>query len=155
MDQHVFRIHGPPVDMVSDRGPQFSSQFWKAFCTLIGSSASLSSGFHLQSNGQSERAKQDLETTLRCLVSSSRRKRSAHLLPRCLSAAVAVPGGEPGRPSSRPPPGIDDKRVTIGPRLHGIVLGRRYGYTPRICRSGWNPTNSPASLSAHSQSPRL
>lgn len=28
MMQPVFRIHGLPVDMVSDRGPQFSSQFW-------------------------------------------------------------------------------------------------------------------------------
>ncbi|CDQ60113.1 unnamed protein product [Oncorhynchus mykiss] len=71
MVQHVFRIHGLPVDMVSDRGPQFLSQFWKAFCTLIGSSASLSSGFHPQTNGQSERANQDLETTLRCLVSTN------------------------------------------------------------------------------------
>ena len=55
--QHVFQIHGLPVDMVSDRGPKFSSRFWKAFCTLIGSSTSLSSGFHPQSNGQSERAR--------------------------------------------------------------------------------------------------
>ena len=46
MVQHVFRIHGLPVDMVSDRGPQFLSQFWKMFCILIESSASLSSGFH-------------------------------------------------------------------------------------------------------------
>ncbi|XP_038850015.1 uncharacterized protein LOC120048251 isoform X2 [Salvelinus namaycush] len=59
MVQHVFRIHGLPVDMVSDRGRQFSSWFRKAFCTLIGSSASLSSGFHPQSNIQSERANQD------------------------------------------------------------------------------------------------
>ena len=72
MVQHVFRIHGLPVDMVSDWIPQFLSQFWKAFCTLIGSSASLSSRFHPQSNGQSERANQDLETTLRCLVSTNR-----------------------------------------------------------------------------------
>ena len=43
MVQHVFRIHGLPVDIVSDWHPQFSSRFWKAFCTLIGSSASLSS----------------------------------------------------------------------------------------------------------------
>jgi transposase InsO family protein len=71
MVQHVFRIHGLTVDMVSDRGPQFLSQFWKAFCTLIGSSPSLSSGFHPQSIGQSERANQDLKTTLRCLVSTN------------------------------------------------------------------------------------
>ena len=60
-----------PVDMVSDQGPQFSSRFWKAFCTLIGLSASLSSGFHPQSNGQLKQANQDLETTLRCLVSTN------------------------------------------------------------------------------------
>uniref|UniRef100_A0A8C7VPF1 Integrase catalytic domain-containing protein n=1 Tax=Oncorhynchus mykiss TaxID=8022 RepID=A0A8C7VPF1_ONCMY len=71
MVQHVFRIHGLPVDMVSDRVPQFSSQLWKAFCNLIGLSASLSSRFHPQINGQSERANQDLETTLRCLVSTN------------------------------------------------------------------------------------
>ena len=64
MAQHVFQT-------VSDRGSQFLSRFWKAFCTFIGSSASLSSRFHPQSNGQSERAKQDLATTLRCLVSAN------------------------------------------------------------------------------------
>jgi hypothetical protein len=41
------------------------------FCTLIGLLASLSSGFHPQSNGQSARANQDLETTIRCLVSTN------------------------------------------------------------------------------------
>jgi hypothetical protein len=30
---HVFKYHGLPVDVVSDRGPQFTSYFWKAFCT--------------------------------------------------------------------------------------------------------------------------
>jgi hypothetical protein len=57
--------------MVSDQGLLFSSQFWKAFCTLIGLSASLSSRFHPQSNGQSKQANQDLEATLRCLVSAN------------------------------------------------------------------------------------
>eukprot|EP00063_Salmo_salar_P086461 XP_014061296.1 PREDICTED: uncharacterized protein LOC106608107 isoform X2 [Salmo salar] len=57
--------------MVSNRGPQFSSWFRKAFCKLIGLSTSLSSGFHPQSNGQSERANQDPEMTLCCLVSTN------------------------------------------------------------------------------------
>ena len=35
--QHVFRLHGLPSDVVSDRGPQFISQVWKAFCTSLGS----------------------------------------------------------------------------------------------------------------------
>lgn len=65
---HVFRIHGLPEDVVSDRGPQFVSHFWKEFCRLIGASSSLTSGFHPQTNGQSERANQDLERMLRCLL---------------------------------------------------------------------------------------
>uniref|UniRef100_A0A8K9UV21 Gypsy retrotransposon integrase-like protein 1 n=1 Tax=Oncorhynchus mykiss TaxID=8022 RepID=A0A8K9UV21_ONCMY len=44
--ENVFRIHGLPSDVVSDRGPQFTSQFWREFCRLIGASVSLSSGFH-------------------------------------------------------------------------------------------------------------
>ncbi|KAI2644146.1 Transposon Tf2-6 polyprotein [Labeo rohita] len=68
---HVSRIHGLPLDVVSDRGPQFVSRFWKEFCRQIGASTSLSSGFHPQTNGQSERANQDLERALRCLASHS------------------------------------------------------------------------------------
>ncbi|KAJ8333220.1 hypothetical protein SKAU_G00421160 [Synaphobranchus kaupii] len=65
---HVVRLHGIPSDIVSDRGPQFSSQVWKAFCVALGASASLSSGFHPQSNGQAERANQDLGAALRCVT---------------------------------------------------------------------------------------
>ncbi|KAL0177020.1 hypothetical protein M9458_025914, partial [Cirrhinus mrigala] len=68
---HVFRIHGLPMDVVSDRGPQFISKFWREFCRLLGASVSLSSGFHPQSNGQTERANQDLERVLQCLVSQN------------------------------------------------------------------------------------
>jgi len=46
--KNVVRIHGIPVDIVSDRGPQFMSRYWKAFWSLFGSSVSLSSGFHPQ-----------------------------------------------------------------------------------------------------------
>ena len=66
--QNIFRLHGLPTDIVSDRGPQFTSMFWREFCSLVGASVSLSSGFHPQSNGQTERMNQDLETTLRCLI---------------------------------------------------------------------------------------
>ncbi len=68
---HVFRVHGFPRDVVSDRGPQFVSKFWREFCKLLGASVSLSSGFHPQSNGETERANQDLERVLRCLVSQN------------------------------------------------------------------------------------
>ncbi len=68
---HVFRIHGLPADVVSDRGPQFVSKFWIEFCRLLGATVSLSSGFHPQTNGQTERANQDLERVLRCLVTQN------------------------------------------------------------------------------------
>ena len=68
---HVFRLHGLPVDVVSDRGPQFSSVFWREFCSLMGATASLSSGFHPQSNGQTERINQEMETALRCMASQN------------------------------------------------------------------------------------
>ncbi|KAJ8374999.1 hypothetical protein SKAU_G00055790 [Synaphobranchus kaupii] len=65
---HVVRLHGIPSDIVSDRGPQFSSRVWRAFCAALGASPSLSSGFHPQSNGQAERANQDLGAALRCVT---------------------------------------------------------------------------------------
>ena len=69
--QHVFRLHGLPLEVTSDRGPQFASAFWKAFCTLVGVRPQLSSGFHPQTNGQKERLNQELEKSLRCLVEGS------------------------------------------------------------------------------------
>lgn len=65
---HVFRLHGLPADIVSDRGPQFTSRVWQAFCKAFGTTCSLTSGYHPQSNGQTERANQDLETALRCVT---------------------------------------------------------------------------------------
>ena len=77
---HIFRLHGLPVDVVSDRGPQFASVFWKEFCSLLGATASLSSGFHPQTNGQTERMNQELETALRCMASQNPSSWSSQLL---------------------------------------------------------------------------
>ena len=77
---HVFRLHGIPVEVVSDRGPQFSSVFWREFCSLLGATASLTSGYHPQSNGQAERMNQEMETTLRCMTSQNPSSWSQHLL---------------------------------------------------------------------------
>ena len=77
--QHVFRLHRIPADLISDCGPQFISQVWKAFCRALGASVSLSSGQHPQTNGQAERAKQDLGTALRCVVAHNPSAWSEHL----------------------------------------------------------------------------
>lgn len=65
----VSRLNGIPQDNVSDRGPQFASQVWRAFYQAVGASASLSPGCHPLTNGQIEQANQDLASFLRCVVS--------------------------------------------------------------------------------------
>ncbi len=63
--QQVFRNFGVPENIVSDRGPQFISHVWKAFFRLLGVTVSLSSGYHPQTNGQTERKIQELRGYLR------------------------------------------------------------------------------------------
>ncbi|KAL0173222.1 hypothetical protein M9458_033533, partial [Cirrhinus mrigala] len=62
---HVFRVYGLPEDIVSDRGTQFTSQVWKAFCKQLDINVSLTSGYHPQSNGQVERLNQEIGRYLR------------------------------------------------------------------------------------------
>ena len=80
MMSQVFRVHGFPKDIVSDRGPQFVSKFWREFCRLIGATASLTSGYHPEANGQTERLNQQLETGLRCVVHQNPSTWSKHLV---------------------------------------------------------------------------
>ncbi len=61
----VFQNYGLPEEIVSDRGPQFISRVWKAFFRLLGVTVSLSSGYHPQTNGQTERRIQELGRYLR------------------------------------------------------------------------------------------
>ena len=75
----VVRLHGIPQNIVSDRGPQFTSGVWKAFCRRIAATVNLSSGYHPQTNGQAERANQALEATLRCVTTSNPASWSLHL----------------------------------------------------------------------------
>ncbi len=57
---HVFRVYGLPEDIVSDRGTQFTSQIWRAFCKHPDINVSLRSGYHPQSNGQVECLNQEI-----------------------------------------------------------------------------------------------
>uniref|UniRef100_A0AAQ4R4E0 Gypsy retrotransposon integrase-like protein 1 n=1 Tax=Gasterosteus aculeatus aculeatus TaxID=481459 RepID=A0AAQ4R4E0_GASAC len=61
----VFRFYGLPEDIVSDRGPQFTSRVWSAFFQRLNVNVSLTSGYHPQSNGQTERLNQDVIRFLR------------------------------------------------------------------------------------------
>ncbi|CAM4735482.1 unnamed protein product [Leuciscus chuanchicus] len=66
---HVFRVYGIPEDIVTDRGTQFTSQVWKAFCKHLDINVSLTSGYHPQSNGQVERLNQEIGRYLRSYCS--------------------------------------------------------------------------------------
>ena len=79
LTNHVFKLHGIPLDIVSDRGPQFTSRVWHEFCTAVGASVSLSSGYHPQTNGQAERANQNLGAALRCVAAHHPVSWSTHL----------------------------------------------------------------------------
>lgn len=68
---HVFHLHGIPSDIISHRGLQFISQVWKALWAALGSTSSLTSEYHPQSNSQTERFNQELEASLRCVTNNN------------------------------------------------------------------------------------
>ena len=65
---NIVRLHGFPDKIVSDRGPQFISNFWRSLFEIAGVKISLTSAFNPQSNGQTERTNQTLENYLRCFL---------------------------------------------------------------------------------------
>lgn len=77
---YIFHLHGIPVDLVSDRVSQFSSVFWQEFCRFHRATPSLSLGFHPQSNGQTKRLNQEMETALLCTMSQNPASWSQQLL---------------------------------------------------------------------------
>lgn len=64
--QEIVRLHGVPVSIVSDRDSRFTS--WKSFQQEMGTRLSMSTAFHPQTDGQSERTIQILEDMLRACV---------------------------------------------------------------------------------------
>ena len=63
--EQIVRLHGFPRDIVSDRGSIFISKFWSFLLKNYGVSQSLSSAYHPQTDGQTERVNQELEQYLR------------------------------------------------------------------------------------------
>ena len=66
--REVFRHHGLPDDIISDRGPQFISTFWKHLFGLLQIDCKLSSSYHPETDGQTERTNQTVEQYLRCFI---------------------------------------------------------------------------------------
>jgi len=66
--KEIFRLHGMPKTIVSDRGTQFTAKFWKGFCDKLNIKVNLSTAYHPQTDGQSEMTNQILESYLRIFV---------------------------------------------------------------------------------------
>jgi len=65
---NVWKLHGLPESVVSDRGPQFAAELTKELNWMLGIKTKLSTVFHPQTDGQTERMNQELEQYLRFFV---------------------------------------------------------------------------------------
>ena len=65
---NIWKLHGLPESMVLDRGPQFATELTKELNKMLGIETRLSTAFHLQIDGQTERMNQELEQYLRFFV---------------------------------------------------------------------------------------
>ncbi|KAE9188405.1 hypothetical protein PF002_g25319 [Phytophthora fragariae] len=66
----VFRHHGLPESIVSDRDPRFTSAFWSSLFQLLGTKLSMSTAAHPETDGQTERVNRVLEDVLQSYATS-------------------------------------------------------------------------------------
>ena len=66
-----YGLHGLPRALVSDRGPQFIGHAWKTVCTILRIERRLSTAFHPQTDGSTERINAEVETLLRQWVNTA------------------------------------------------------------------------------------
>ena len=65
---HVWKLHGLPYQMISDRGPQFVAEFTQELYHLLGIKLAATTAYHPQGDGQTERLNQELEQYLHLFV---------------------------------------------------------------------------------------
>ncbi|GKG01027.1 reverse transcriptase domain-containing protein [Tanacetum coccineum] len=66
--KEVVTRHAIPVSIICDRDPRFASNFWRSLQNALGTNLDMSTAYHPQTDGQSERTIQTLEDMLRTCV---------------------------------------------------------------------------------------
>jgi len=59
--QEVWNLDGLPTEIISDMDAKFSGEFWESLCKLLGIKQKMSTAYHPQKDGQTERTNQTLE----------------------------------------------------------------------------------------------
>jgi hypothetical protein len=62
--KEIFRLHGIPKKVISDRDVKFTSSFWKALFAGLETQLNFSTSYHLETDGQTERTNQIIEDML-------------------------------------------------------------------------------------------
>jgi RNase H-like domain found in reverse transcriptase/Reverse transcriptase (RNA-dependent DNA polymerase)/Integrase zinc binding domain/Chromo (CHRromatin Organisation MOdifier) domain/Retroviral aspartyl protease len=76
---NVVRSHGVPVAIISDRDVRINSSFFRTFWNSLGTKLKMSTAFHPQTDGQTERANRTLEEQLRAYVNHRQDDWDVHL----------------------------------------------------------------------------
>ena len=62
---HVWKHHGMPLRIISDRDPRFTAALWMELCELLGVEAAMTTAYHPQGNGGAERTNGTMEAYMR------------------------------------------------------------------------------------------
>jgi hypothetical protein len=76
---NVIRLHGVPRDIVADRDTRWTGHFWAAMAERLGTQLKLSTAYHPETDGQTERMNRVLEEALRSAVSGCEHDWDNHL----------------------------------------------------------------------------
>jgi transposase InsO family protein len=89
---NILKLHGAPRSIVSDRGPQFTAQFWKSLHASMGTELDYNIAFHPRTDGQMERVNQVLKDLLRaCVLTFGSDWRRVHPMPSSQTTTATMP----------------------------------------------------------------
>ncbi|GKD46223.1 reverse transcriptase domain-containing protein, partial [Tanacetum coccineum] len=77
--KEIVSRHGMPISIISDRNRHFTSRFWQSLQSDLGTQLDMSTAYHPETDGQSERTIQTLEDMFRAYAIDFRKGWERHL----------------------------------------------------------------------------